>query len=104
VGLWRTAFPDVQYKVEDEVVAGDAVVQRVTCSGTHLGEFQHMMGTLPPTGKRFSVDQIHIQRFANGKLVEHWGTRNDLAMYQQLGLIAKPEPPTMPAAGKADKS
>lgn len=64
VGLWRTAFSDVEYKVDDEIVAGDAVVQRVTCSGTHLGEFRHMMGTIPPTGKRFSVDQIHIQRFA----------------------------------------
>lgn len=41
VATWRRAFPDLRFTVEDEVVSGDAVVHRVTCSGTHTGVFEH---------------------------------------------------------------
>ena len=41
VTAWRRAFPDLRFEAEDEVVSGDAVVHRVTCSGTHTGAFEH---------------------------------------------------------------
>src|SRR4051812_13853481 len=41
VWAWRKAFPDLRFDIEDEVVRGDAVVHRVTCSGTHTGIFEH---------------------------------------------------------------
>src|SRR3954453_17209877 len=41
VAAWRTAFPDLRFDIEDEVVRGDAVVHLVTCSGTHTGTFEH---------------------------------------------------------------
>lgn len=30
-------------------------------------------------------------RFANGKIVEQWGSRDDLGMLQQLGVIIPPQ-------------
>jgi steroid delta-isomerase-like uncharacterized protein len=91
VAAWRRAFPDLRFDVVDEVVNGDAVVHLVTCSGTHTGAFEHpAFGVLPPSGRRFSVDHMHIHRVRNGRIVQHWGTRNDLAMMQQLGAIAGP--------------
>ena len=93
--MWRTAFPDVHYTVEEEIVQGDKVVQRVTMRGTHLGELrQPTIGYLPPTGRPFEVDQIHIWRLAGGKIAEHWGTRNDLKLLRQLGVWPPPEPTT----------
>lgn len=92
VAVWRTAFPDLRFEIEEEIVRGDAVVHRVTCSGTHLGRFEHpAVGVLEPTGRAFAVDQIHICRVRDGRIVTHWGTRNDLAMLQQLGAVVAPQ-------------
>ena len=65
--MMRTAFPDLQVTIEDLIAEGDKVVGRVTARGTHRGEF---MGAAP-TNKAITMEEIHIGRFSNGKLVEH---------------------------------
>lgn len=95
VAVWRTAFPDLHIRVEEELVANDRVMVRVTCSGTHRAELRHLtMGVIPATGKYFSVEQIHIFRIRNDRIVEHRACRDDLGMLQQLGWIATPETPS----------
>jgi predicted ester cyclase len=80
----RRAFPDLCAIVEDEVAEGDKVVQRITCSGTHEGEY---LG-LSPTGKRATWQVIGIQRMgAEGKFVEHWSTADLLGVLLQLGAV-----------------
>jgi len=94
VSAWRRAFADLRFEIDDEVVSGDAVVHLVTCSGTHSGPFEHpVVGVLAPSGRRFSVDHMHLHRVRGGRIVQHWGTRNDLAMLQQLGAVAGPQAP-----------
>jgi predicted ester cyclase len=61
------AFPDLHATIEDQIAEGDAVVTRGTWRGTHQGTF---MG-IPPTGKQVTISGIMIQRYAQGKLVEH---------------------------------
>jgi predicted SnoaL-like aldol condensation-catalyzing enzyme len=39
-----------------------------------------------PTGNDFAVRHIYIWRVADGKIVEHWGSRDDLGLLSQLGL------------------
>ncbi len=85
--MWRRAFPDLKATVEDIVAEGDKVVIRQTWTGTHTGS--DFMG-VPPTGKRVSVGVIDIIRIAGGKLVEHWGLMDSMAMMQQLGAIPAP--------------
>ena len=48
---------------------------------------------VPPTGKRFSARQSHWFRVEEGKLVEHWATREDLPTMLQLGIIQPPGGP-----------
>jgi len=48
---------------------------------------------VPPTGKRFSARQSHWFRVEEGKLVEHWATREDLPTMLQLGIIQSPGGP-----------
>jgi predicted ester cyclase len=74
------AFPDVHVTVEDLIAEGDKVVCRITVSGTHKGEFMGM----PPTGKRFTIQEIRIYRITGGKVVEHWGVVDRMGMMQQL--------------------
>jgi hypothetical protein len=55
--------------------------------GTNLGALN---GVMPPTGKRFIARQSHWFRVAEGKLVEHWSTRDDLTAMLQLGVVQPP--------------
>jgi nogalonic acid methyl ester cyclase / aklanonic acid methyl ester cyclase len=82
-GWLRDAFSDLHYDIQDEIDAGDKVVVRVISTGHHTGEF---IG-FKPTGKKFEAQQIHIYRIADGKIIEHWSSRDDLSQGIQLGLI-----------------
>ena len=84
--MFRGAFPDSYFTVEDMVAEGDKVVTRKTFHGTHEGE---LMG-IPPTGRRVSMGLIDIVRIADGRVVEHWSVGDNLGMMQQLGIIPQP--------------
>ena len=81
--MFYRAFPDLRVEVGHLVAEGDLVADHVTVSGTHQGEF---MG-VPATGKRVAFTGTNINRIANGKIAEHWGNSDQLALMQQLGLI-----------------
>ncbi len=84
IPMLRSAFPDLEYTIEDQFAEGDRVAQRLVGHGTMQGSFMGM----PPTGKRAEWQEMHIHRFdAEGKLAEHWETSNELGMMAQLGLI-----------------
>jgi predicted ester cyclase len=80
------AFRDLRFEVEEEIAAGDKVVQLVVMSGRHAGP---LMGR-EPTGKKFAVRHIYIWRIADDKIVDHWGSRDDLGLLTQLELIELP--------------
>ena len=79
----RSAFPDLQFTIEDQIAESDKVVTRYTFTGTHKGDF---MG-IPPTGVQVTVTGIDIDRIAGGKIVEEWTSYDALGMLQQLGVI-----------------
>jgi steroid delta-isomerase-like uncharacterized protein len=82
----RSAFPDFQIIVEDQVAEGDRVAGRYTMRGTHQGD---LMG-IPPTGKPVSIIAMDVIRVRDGRLVEHWGQIDMLGMMQQLGVVPAP--------------
>src|SRR5262245_22681270 len=59
---------DPEFTIHDMVAEGDEVAARLTTSARHTGTF---MG-IEPTGRRYSIDEIHIFRLRDGLLVEHW--------------------------------
>jgi hypothetical protein len=63
------------------------VAALVLTEGTNLGKLN---GLVPPTGKRFSARQSHWFRVEQGKLAEHWATRDDLTVMLQLGVVPRP--------------
>jgi len=94
VQMVTAGFPDNRHAVEELIAEGDTVVARVTLTGTNEGEFMGM----PPTGKRIEVNEIHIYRLLEGKIVEHRVGRDDMGAMCQLGVIPDsvpvPGPPT----------
>ena len=90
VAWLRAQFPDLEMTIESIVADTDLVAVRVRSAGTNLGK---LGGFAPPTNKRFVTEQSHWYRVVDGKLSEHWATRDDLSAMVQLGVIHRPEPP-----------
>jgi steroid delta-isomerase-like uncharacterized protein len=83
IAMYRSAFPDLRFTIEDMVAEGDRVVIRVGISATHKGE---LLG-IPPTRNRLTLSAIEIYRFEGGKIAEQWVQVDTLGMMQQLGAI-----------------
>jgi steroid delta-isomerase-like uncharacterized protein len=84
--MFRGAFPDSYFTVEDMIAEGDKVATRKTFHGTHEGEF---MG-IPPSGRGVSMSLIDVVRIDDGRVVEHWAVGDSLGLMQQLGVIPQP--------------
>ena len=79
--MMRTAFPDLKVTVEHIVQDENNVAMAYKIHGTHKGDF---MG-IAPTGKTFEARGMQISRFENGKIVERWGSSDELGLVKQLG-------------------
>lgn len=79
----RTAFPDLHIEVEHLTATDDDVAFAYTVTGTHDGPFQGHAAT----GKKIEVRGVQIGRFEEGKLVERWGSSDQLGILTQLGLV-----------------
>ena len=86
VAAYRSAFPDVQLTLDQEIAEGDLVVMSITARGTHQGEF---FG-IPPTGKPVEVQAISIVRVVDGKIQEYSLAWNSLNVLLQLGARVVP--------------
>jgi predicted ester cyclase len=88
--LWLgRVFSDQRWEIQQVIGEGDVVVVYCTFHGRHTGD---LMG-IPPTNRVVAQDYVHILRFEDGKAVEHWGVRDDMALMQQLGVLpGRPEP------------
>lgn len=83
LALTQSIFPDFHAIVEDEIAEGDRVVQRITCYGTHQGEFSGVR----PTGEQVAFPSIEINRAgADGKFAEHWSSADLLGVLHRLGV------------------
>lgn len=80
--MMRKAFPDMQVKVETMVANEDKVAFAYTLTGTHKGDF---MG-VPASGKSIEARGMQISRFENGKMVERWGSSDELGILKQIGV------------------
>jgi predicted ester cyclase len=94
--IWTT-FPDFRLDIIDLVAKDDVVVVRCRESGTHLGvQKRSVNGGLligvAPTHKHFEVEVMHWYKIRDGKIVDHYGARDDVGMMEQLGLLAEPQP------------
>jgi steroid delta-isomerase-like uncharacterized protein len=74
---------DAEFTIDDLIAEGDQVAARLTTSATHSGEFMGM----PPSNKRYRIEEIHWFRLRDGKVVEHWHQFDQMGMMKQLGAM-----------------
>lgn len=80
--MMRKAFPNMEVAVETMVAAEDKVAFAYTLTGTHKGDFMGVSGT----GKDIKARGMQISRFENGKMVERWGSSDELGILKQIGV------------------
>ena len=86
VSMYRNAFPDLNFTIEDQIAEGEKVGTRWVAHGTHQGE---LIG-IAPTGKRVTVRAFTLQRFSGGKIAEDWAHYDALGMMRQISAILEP--------------
>ena len=86
IAMFRSAFPDLQCTVEDEINEGDKVAAHWTIRGTHTGLF---LGNRP-TSRPMVVQGMMFAHAANGQITEGWTLIDQMSILQQLGIV----PPT----------
>jgi steroid delta-isomerase-like uncharacterized protein len=74
---------DARMTIEDVIAEGDRVAVRLTAHAVQVGPF---MG-LPPSGRSYTIGEIHIFRIRDGRVVEHWHEADFLGMMRQLGAL-----------------
>ncbi len=81
----RNAFPDIHFKIIDQIAEDDKIVTHWTATGTHKGEFKG----IPATGKTVIFTAMDIDKISDGKFVECWTNVDELGLMQQLGVVPK---------------
>jgi steroid delta-isomerase-like uncharacterized protein len=74
------ALADAHFQVDDMIAEDDRVAVRVTATARQVGEF---MG-VPPSGRSYTIGEIHIFRFEDGKVAEHWHEFDRTGLLKQL--------------------
>jgi predicted ester cyclase len=80
------AFSELRFEIHALVADGGLVGVATVMHGVHTGP----MRELAPTGRRFAQRQSHWYRVVDGRLTEHWATRDDLGFLHQLGAAPGP--------------
>jgi len=78
---FRTAFPDLNLRIDDIFASDDRTCTSFTLAGTHEENF---MG-IPPTKKAVEVQGLVISKFQNNKISEEWEILDNLGFSNSWG-------------------
>ncbi|MCI4320096.1 MAG: ester cyclase [Thermoplasmata archaeon] len=84
------------HTLHEMVAEGEWVSVRTTCHGVHAAEPAFAVNSgiftgLPPSGRSYTVQHLHLFRVVDGRILEHWACRDDLGAARQIGLELRPQ-------------
>ncbi len=75
-----SGISDFRIEIVQQVAEADRVVSQIVAHGRHSGAF---MG-IAPSDRSVSMQAIRIDRFAGGKIAEHWSVADLAGLMQQI--------------------
>jgi steroid delta-isomerase-like uncharacterized protein len=84
--MYRQAFADFRFTVQDQVAEGDRVTTRWIWEGTHGADF---MG-VKPTNRRVTMTGMTLHQLRDGKICEGWWNYDILGALRQIGAVELP--------------
>lgn len=94
-----TAFPDVQWNIQELIGEGDKVLIRWKLEGTHTGLFMNIAAT----GKPVSNDGIGIYKLNEGKIVNARVQTDRLGFLEDLGVLPSDFISSLAASAQEDR-
>jgi predicted ester cyclase len=86
IHAYRLSFPDLTVEVQDQKVVQDLVITHYTAGGTHMAKAFLGAGA---TGRAYRVQGYGIDRIADGKFAESWGSWDICSLLEQMGVLPK---------------
>lgn len=83
----RRAFPDYTMDVEDITAEGDFLILHCICRGTHMFEFHG----IPASFNKIEFPMMVKYQVVDDNIVNAWPMFDQLALFEQLGVIHKPK-------------
>ncbi len=83
---FKTAMPDVDLIVTNQVVTPGAVVTEFIARGTHTGPLLGPAGPIPATGKTAEWPVVEVCTVRDGKIATLHNYQDTASMLRQLGL------------------
>ena len=81
--VMRSAFPDLDFSIKEQIAEGDKVASRFEWTGTHKGEF---LG-VPASGRQVRVWGVVIDRLEQGRIKDTRIIMDTLGLMTQLGVF-----------------
>ncbi|WP_207424386.1 ester cyclase [Desertivirga brevis] len=78
--ILHSSFSEVRVEIREMLAEGNKVATRKEITAMHTGE---LMG-IPATGKTITLKVIDILAIDNGRISDHWGENNFIAVLQSL--------------------
>ena len=86
----KRAFPDIQYRIDDVILAGDRLVLRWEARGTHRGEYLGQAAT----GRPASYTGITMYELEGGRIKHIFVVADLLSLLKRIRAERKSEAPT----------
>ncbi len=83
---WAQAFPDSQGTFSSAFVSGDTVVLELVWQGTHKGDLQTPVGTIPATGKRIEIRACTLFEISGDRATMQRHYFDMATLMEQLGV------------------
>ena len=85
---FKDAFPDMEIKIDNQVVGDDQVVNEISTTVQHTGPLQTPAGVVPPTGKTVSFTVCEVWGIRDGKVASLRNYQDAASLMRQLGLLS----------------
>ena len=87
----RSAFPDLEFVVDDAFAAGGRYVLKMRARGSHSGEpFRTEIGLAEPSGQPVEMSGIEVFEIRDDRIVDVWVGWNFGQLYAGLGARFEP--------------
>jgi steroid delta-isomerase-like uncharacterized protein len=87
---WHQNLPDLHFTIEDMIAEDETVMVRWTACGTHQGDWQTEIGTIPASGKATTTPGTSSFYLCNGKIIRDVNHIDFLSLMAQIGARVHP--------------
>ena len=88
--IWHRILADLHFTIEDIIAEGETVVVRWIARGSHLGDWQTEIGTIPASGKPTMTPGTSSFYLRDGKIIRDVNQIDFLSLMAQIGARVQP--------------